>query len=49
MKVFSAAKGIGKPKEIVFLGPVPERLIAINPGLKFCSVFLFYTSLHCLG
>ena len=23
------------------LGPVPERLISANPGLKFCSVFVF--------
>ena len=23
-------------------GPVPERPISINPGLKFCSVFVFY-------
>ena len=21
---------------------VPERLISVNPGLKFCSVFVFY-------
>ena len=32
------------------LGPVPrERLISVNPGLKFCSVFVFYIPMHCLG
>ena len=30
-------------------GPVPERPISINPGLKFCSVFVFYIPMHCLG
>ena len=27
-------------------GPVPEMLISVNPGLKFCSV---YIPMHCLG
>ena len=31
------------------LGPVPERPISVNPGLKFCSVFVFYIPMHCLG
>ena len=31
------------------LGPVPERPISINPGLKSCSVFVFYIPMHCLG
>ena len=39
MKVFTADKSTGKPKKIVFLGPVPERPISINPGFKFCSIF----------
>ena len=30
-------------------GPVPERLISVNPGLKCGSVFVFYIPLHCLG
>ena len=30
------------------LGPVPERPISINPGLKFRSVFVFYIPMHCL-
>ena len=28
---------------------VPERLIGVNPGLKLCSVFVFYIPMHCLG
>ena len=27
---------------------VPERPISVNPGLKFCSVFVFYIPMHCL-
>ena len=30
-------------------GLVPERPINVNPGLKFCSVFVFYIPLRCLG
>ena len=30
-------------------GPVPERLNSVNPGLKFCSVFVFYLSMYCSG
>ena len=30
-------------------GPVPERPISVNLGLKFCSVFVFYIPMHCLG
>ena len=30
-------------------GPVPEMLISVNAGLKFCSVFVFYIPMHCLG
>ena len=30
------------------LGPVPERPISANPGLKFCSAFVFYLPMHCL-
>ena len=26
------------------LGPVPARPISVNPGLKFCSVFIFFDS-----
>ena len=26
------------------LGRVPERPISANPGLKFCSVFVFFPS-----
>ena len=29
-------------------GPVPERLISANPGLKFCHDILFYLPMHCL-
>ena len=32
------------------LGSVPrERPISFNPRLKFCSVFVFYIPMHCLG
>ena len=31
------------------LGPVPERQISVNQGLKFCSVLVFYIPMHCLG
>ena len=32
------------------LGPVPrERPVSVNPRLKFCSVFVFYIPMHCLG
>ena len=31
-----------------FLGPVPERPFSANPGLKFCSIFVFYLLMHCL-
>ena len=27
-------------------GLVPERPISITPGLKFCSVFVFYILIH---
>ena len=30
-------------------GQVPERSISSNLGLKFCSVFVFYIPVHCLG
>lgn len=30
------------------LGPVPEGPISANPGLKSCSIFVFYLSLYCL-
>ena len=36
-------------KCLCFQGPVPERPISINPVLKFCSVFVFYIPMHCLG
>ena len=29
--------------------PLPERPISVNPGLKFCCVFVFYVPMHCLG
>ena len=29
-------------------GRIPERPISINPGFKFCSVFVFYTPMYCL-
>ena len=29
-------------------GPVPERRISANPGLKIHSVFVFYLSMYCL-
>ena len=29
-------------------GPIPERPININPGLKFCSMFVFYIPMYCL-
>ena len=28
--------------------PVPERAISANPGLKFCSIFVFYLLMYCL-
>ena len=27
---------------MIVQGPIPERSISVNPGLKFCSVFVFY-------
>lgn len=30
-------------------GPLPERQINVNPGLKLFSVFIFYIPKHCLG
>ena len=30
------------------MGPVPERPISANPGLKFCSTFCIYLPMHCL-
>ena len=32
----------------IVLGPVPERPISANPGLKFCSTFCIYLLMHCL-
>ena len=29
-------------------GPIPERPISINPGFKFCSVFVFYIPMYYL-
>ena len=29
-------------------GPVPERPISANPGLKFCSIFVFYLAMNFL-
>ena len=29
-------------------GPVPERPISANPGLRFCSPFWIYLPMHCL-
>ena len=26
------------------MGPVPARPISVNPGLNFCSVFIFFDS-----
>ena len=34
-------------KKIEALGPVPERPINPNPGLKFCSTFCIYLPMHC--
>ena len=34
--------GIGVGDE----GPVPERPISANPGLKFCPSFVFYLPMH---
>ena len=30
-------------------GLVPERSISVNPQLKFCSVFVLYIPMCCLG
>ena len=30
---------------VISLGPVPERLMSINPGLKFWSVFVLYIAI----
>ena len=31
----------------IYLGPVPKRPISVNPGLKFCAVFVFYLPVYC--
>ena len=33
---------------ITLWGLVPESLISVNPGLKFCSTFCIYLPMHCL-
>ena len=35
-------------KAILTRGPVPERPISANPGLKFCSTFCIYLPMQCL-
>jgi len=30
--------------KMLAMGRVPERSISANPGLKFCSVFVFFPS-----
>ena len=35
--------------EFIVLGLVPERPISANPGLKFCSVFVFYVPMEAGG
>ena len=34
---------------MIVQGPIPESSISVNPGLKFCSVFVFYIPMHYLG
>ena len=36
-------------ESVTFRVRVPERPISVNPGLKFCSVFIFYLPMYCLG
>ena len=33
---------LGQQENLTHQGLVPERPISITPGLKFCSVFVFY-------
>ena len=33
----------------ILRGPVPERPISTNPGLKVCSFLVFYLPMYCLG
>ena len=33
---------LGQQENLTHHGLVPERPISVNPGLKFCSVFVFY-------
>ena len=34
------------PKKTSYQGPVPERPISANRGLKFCSTFFIYLPIH---
>ena len=38
------SKLIQRNEQIIYIhqGPVPKRPSSVNPGLKFCSVFVFY-------
>ena len=37
---------LGQQENLTHQGLVPERPISITPGLKFCSVFVFYILIH---
>ena len=37
---------LGQQENLRHQGLVPERPISVNPGLKFCSVFVFYIPIH---
>ena len=37
---------LGQQENLTHQGLVPERPISITPGLKFCSVFVFYIPIH---
>ena len=39
----------GGGREAILRGPVPEKPISTNPGLKVCSFLLFYLPMYCLG
>ena len=34
--------------EAILRGPVPEKPISSNPGLKICSFLVFYLPMYCL-
>ena len=41
-------EGYGLGLNFIAQGPVPERPISANPGLRLCSPFWIYLPMHCL-